>query len=100
MITAKIVAAIRDRMQVQPEYADDHLHALVLAALTPSETKVYALVQKHGELTVNQVVAELAMNANMARSILSMLHSCKLLDRHQKTDGKRPPVWVYKRKVE
>lgn len=97
MITAKIVAAIRERMQVQPEYADDHLHALVLAALTPRETAVYELVRERGEMTVTQVVAELAMNANMARTILLTLHSCKLVDRHQRTDGKRPPVWVYKR---
>lgn len=99
MITAKIVAAIRDRMQVQPEHADDHLHALVLAALTPRETEVYELVQRRGEMTVNQVVAELAINTNMARTILATLHSCKLLDRHPRT-GTRAPVWVYKRKAE
>lgn len=96
MITAKIVAAIRDRMQMQPEYADDHLHALVLAALTPSETQVLELVQTRGEMTVTQVVAELGMHPNMARTILATLHSCKLLDRHQRT-GRKSPVWVYKR---
>ena len=99
MITATIIAAIRERMREQPEHADDHLHALVLAALTPREIEVYELVQKHGELTVNQVVAELGMHPNMARGILAMLHSCKLLDRHQRT-GRKSPVWVYKRKAD
>ena len=97
MITAKIVAAIRDRMLEQPEHADDHLHALVLAALTPREIEVYELVQSRGELTVNAVVAELAMNANMACTILLKMHSCKLIDRHKRTNGMRRPVWVYKR---
>lgn len=99
MTDARTIAQIRDQIMLYPDQATDYMHALVVAALTTRAIEVYELVQKHGELTVNQVVAELGMHPNMARGILAMLHSCKLLDRHQRT-GRKSPVWVYKRKAD
>jgi predicted ArsR family transcriptional regulator len=97
--TAKIVAEVREQVRRNPDQADEHLLALLLACLTERETEVYDWsLGQAGEFSKGDAAAHFGVHENTAGTVLLALVHYGLLRRVERQMRGRPPIWLYQAK--